>query len=308
MDNICQICNCKFPNLKSLHIHISRREKIKLENYYPKYYPRKDLYTLYPIEYKDYEQYFFSSFSCRKNMSKWFENNQDTTYAKELSLKLINDRISLKQLKWAPSEVELRSCIAPSIVGLEKIHQGSYLDIIQKPSSKFIYNNINLEKTNRSLTVLIDTREQQPFQFKGVDSKIAKLDVGDYTAEEPLYDDVFIERKSVNDFFSTFGVESQVERFKKELKRAVDYGMYLFVIVEKSIEESLSFYSSFSSNKYLTEFTFFNVREIMQKFDNCQFLFASNKIMAEELTLNILTNGQNATKYDWQYLIDKRIV
>jgi len=89
MDNICQICHCKFPSLKALHIHVSRREKIKLEDYYPKFFPKKDLYTLYPIEYKDYEQYFFSNFSSRKNMAKWFENNQDSDYAKDLSVKLV---------------------------------------------------------------------------------------------------------------------------------------------------------------------------------------------------------------------------
>lgn len=309
MDSIeCKVCNCKFPNLKSLHIHIARREKLAIPDYYYKFYPKKDLYTLKPIEYKDHNQYFYAYFNSRKNMVKWLEANQGTSHAADISLKMVENRIKDKSLKSLPSEVELRSASTPSIVGLEKLHNKSYADIVTGLPSKFIYNNINLKSINKNLSILIDTREQQPFSFRGFDSKVSKLDVGDYTCAEPDYDDIFIERKSVDDFFSTFGTESNFKRFEKELNRALEYGLYLFVVVEKDLSECLDFYSHFSSNKYLSEFTFHNVRDIMQKSKNCQFVFARNKEMAQNLTLQMLSNGQSSTKYDWQYLIDKRII
>ncbi len=309
MDNFeCKVCNCRFPSLKSLHIHIAKREKLAIEDYYYRFYPKKDLFTLEPIKYKDYEQYFLSFFNSRRNMVKWLEDNQDTSYAKDITLKMVNDRIRQKQLQFLPSEVELRSSLTPSIVGLERVHGKSYSEIIPTGRHKFNYNNFNLKPIVKNMSILIDTREQQPFTLKNVQYKVTKLDVGDYTAEEPHYDDVFVERKSVNDFFSTFGTESNFARFQKELKRASEYGLYLFVIIEKDLGECLDFYSNFSSNKFLSEFTFHNVREIMQNSDNCQFIFAYNKIAAEQLTLQILSNGQDGTKYDWQYLLDKRII
>jgi hypothetical protein len=309
MDNICKVCGVSFPSTATLHKHISFREKIKIADYYLKFFPRFDLFSKEQIRFKDVEQYFSTYFVSRNNLVKWFEQNYNTLEAKELSKKIVNNRILSKDLKYLFSEVELRSIIAPSIVGLEKIHNQKYEDIITFPlKKKFKYENIQLNPINSNLEIVIDTREQQPFLFKKYNTNLAKLDVGDYTAAEPLYSDIYIERKSREDFFGTFGQADGVKRFEKELVRAQHYGFYLFIIVEKDINECLNYFLSFSSNQYLVEYAFFNMRNIMQKYDNCQFVFAQNKPNAENLCLQILSNQENSIKYDWQYLIDKRII
>lgn len=309
MDNTCKICGSNFPSIVSLHRHLAAREKIKVADYYIKFFPRFDLFSKEQIQFKDFDQYFSTYFTSRNNLVKWFEHNYESNQAKELSKKIINNRILSKKLKYLMSEVELRSIIAPSIVGLEKIHNQKYEDVITFPlKKKYNYTNINLSAINPTLEIVVDTREQQPFIFKKHRTNLAKLDVGDYTAAEPLYSDVYIERKSREDFFGTFGQEDGVKRFEKELIRAQNYGFYLFVIVEKEINECLNYYLSFSSNQYLVEYAFFNMRNLMQKYENCQFVFACNKSNAENICLQILSNQENSIKYDWQYLIDKRII
>jgi ERCC4-type nuclease len=81
-----------------------------------------------------------------------------------------------------------------------------------------------------TLTIKIDTREQQPYEFKN--SEIGTLSVGDYSICG-LEDYVAIERKELNDLIVCLTADR--ERFEKELHkaRALDY----FALV---IEASLS--------------------------------------------------------------------
>lgn len=67
-------------------------------------------------------------------------------------------------------------------------------------------------------TLVIDTREQRPYQFPGVDDVIYDtLDVGDYTYEG--FQDVFaVERKSLDDLATSLG--SDRLRFENEIRRA----------------------------------------------------------------------------------------
>ena len=89
-------------------------------------------------------------------------------------------------------------------------------------------------------TVLIDTREQAPWLFKGleVDQKPetqlivqyqkATLKTGDYSLEG-FQDEFAIERKSLEDAFQTFGRGR--DRFERELERMSDL-KFACVIVE----------------------------------------------------------------------------
>lgn len=307
MDIFCKICGSFFPSLKALHFHIARKEKMLTEEYYHKFYPRRDYFSFEQIKFKSYEEYFNTFFTSRKNLVKWFQAHVFTEEAKDLALKLINARIKLKKLKYIPSEVELRSSMTPSILGLEKIFGCSYDNINFGPLiQKFDYS-LTLEKKNiKDSTILIDTREQKPLKFNGYKSKIFKLDVGDYSIEEPYYDDLFIERKSIEDFFSTFGTELQFKRFMAEVKRAEEYGFYIIVMVERDIDECLNYYSSFSTNRFMAEYAFHNVKYVMQHSDSCQFVFVKNREILEDLAVTFLANGQLSSKIDLQYLVDKR--
>lgn len=66
-------------------------------------------------------------------------------------------------------------------------------------------------------TLLVDSREQKPYQFAGVDTEVATLNVGDYTYEG--WSDTFaVERKSLDDLASSLGHDRT--RFESEVRRA----------------------------------------------------------------------------------------
>ncbi len=79
-------------------------------------------------------------------------------------------------------------------------------------------------------TIIIDTREQRPLEFRGMKTLRRKLEVGDYSVQG-LTKSVSVERKSKEDLFSTMAGKNR-ERFKKELSRAEALNMCLYIVVE----------------------------------------------------------------------------
>lgn len=90
------------------------------------------------------------------------------------------------------------------------------------------------------LDIIIDTREQRPWSFGLDEARVSrgKLDYGDYALQGDS--DFAIERKSLDDYCGTVGVESNWRRFKRELDRAHHAGCaFLPIIVEGNWEDFL---------------------------------------------------------------------
>ena len=88
------------------------------------------------------------------------------------------------------------------------------------------------------MTILIDTREQAPLDFthsyiERVDR--TKLFVGDYGVmfKDGYKPPVFFERKTIGDLFGSMG--KGYNRFKKEITRANDNNLKLFLIIEGTL-------------------------------------------------------------------------
>jgi len=303
MDNICCACKRTFPSLKGLHLHVVRKEKIGLDDYYKIYFPRQDYLTNEPIDFKNHEQYFSSYFNSKENMALWFQSNWSLGKAKDLAQTIIQNRVELKGLKNAPSQLELRTVNCPSVTFCQKMF--NYNEFCQKLELKtrFKYGIVDTNPY-QEIKVLIDTREQYPLEFKN--SQVKKLDVGDYTAAEPHYADIYVERKSVQDFYGTFFNPTNLERFEKEISRAKSYGFYLVVVVENNLNNCLAYKSSFIREKHFVVLTFHNVRNLMQKYDNLQFAFSHSRLTAAQLTTRIFNQKEKARDFDWQYLIDSK--
>ena len=94
-------------------------------------------------------------------------------------------------------------------------------------------NNIKKTLDLDRLTVLIDTREQTPFDLKPMRMKSATLATGDYSLEG-LEHHVAIERKSLPDLLACVGRERV--RFDREIKRLLAYPVRC-LIVESSWAE-----------------------------------------------------------------------
>jgi len=91
---------------------------------------------------------------------------------------------------------------------------------------------------NKQPTIIIDTREQRPLEFRGMKTLRRKLEVGDYSVRG-LTKSVAVERKSKEDLFSTMTGKNR-ERFKKELERAAALNMMTYLVVEYPLERILA--------------------------------------------------------------------
>jgi ERCC4-type nuclease len=107
-------------------------------------------------------------------------------------------------------------------------------------------NTKTTKKTKLKFTdfvILIDDREGLPYSFAGCDSKKrivltqrTRLKTGDYSLKE-FENEIFIERKSLDDLFFTLGQER--ERFEQEFER-LNQAEYAAIIVEASLDEILN--------------------------------------------------------------------
>jgi hypothetical protein len=80
--------------------------------------------------------------------------------------------------------------------------------------------------------IIVDTREQTPWEFEDHPVSIQKLDVGDYSVIglERL---VAIERKRLSEFYSC--LTNDRERFEREILRGGEFLHQLHIIVEASL-------------------------------------------------------------------------
>jgi ERCC4-type nuclease len=85
---------------------------------------------------------------------------------------------------------------------------------------------------DNKLTIIIDTREQNPFLFTSIipapATVVSTLQTGDYSLQG-YENQITVERKSLNDLFSTVGKGRK--RFEAELQRMVEY-RFAAVVVE----------------------------------------------------------------------------
>ena len=96
------------------------------------------------------------------------------------------------------------------------------------------------------MIIIEDTREQKALDFdtSGSVELVArhKLDYGDYSAHsQGKVCRVFFDRKGLGDLFGTLSKGN--ERFKREIKRCVDDGNRLIIIVEAPLSKVLKGFS-----------------------------------------------------------------
>lgn len=301
----CKICNEEFESETNLHRHL-RKHKMTIETYYVTQFPRRDKYSNELISFKSKEYYFSNDFVCKENFAKWIKS-APSSVAEEYIKEYLIKRKSSKSLQFIPSQVELRSLNGPSIVTFEK-----YFDYFEfcaglGMSAKFQNINYVFSCGDEDHTILVDTREQKPFELPVY--KIQKLDYGDYCLEESdVKPKCYIERKSANDFIGTL---SELERFEKEVVRANENGDYLVVLVEERLSNLLSFNKKLANCERFCvspEHIFHNVRYLMQKYNNIQFLFANGREEALRLCSKILRERSAHFSTDLQLLYDKKIL
>ena len=290
----CKECGKKFENYVDLHRHV-RSHKMLLVDYYHKHYPRKDLYTGEFIKFKNRDQYLSAEFNTKTNLKKWLKTLSEEE-AKKYCKQILLNRKNEKHIKYAPSQVELRSLISPPIQYYNQLFS-DYYDLCDTIGLENKYINPTKiidgkEYDKEEYKILIDTREQKPLKFQR-ETVMQKLDYGDYAFSHPEHTcNCHVERKSLADFIST--MSGGYERFIKELERAKEQDARLIILVEETFNNALSFqYLPHISKKIKAtpEFVFHRVRRLIQDYPNIQFLFVNGRKESSRIIELIFTCG-----------------
>jgi DNA excision repair protein ERCC-4 len=135
-----------------------------------------------------------------------------------------------------------------------------------------------------AMKILIDTREQMPFSFKGyaVDLEPATLLVGDYSLPG-FQDRVSIERKSLDDLVDCLMGKDR-DRFERELARGRHYDLFMVVVEASLADVSQGRYrSEMRAQAALQSIITFQVRY------GVSFVWAGNRAGAEYITHGLLS-------------------
>lgn len=302
--NICQICGENNPPEN----HYFYQHHVSIKNYYEKYFPKKDLYSGEKLLFKNLDNYVFNDFTDKVNLRKYLESlsgSDKQNYCKNL----LSKRKQLKNLTYSPTEVELKSIQSPSVAYLLKLFEdmGGYYKICEELGFKNKYiepKNIFFQEADENKTIIIDSREQL-FLKISKNYEIGALPYGDYS----INGKIFFERKSISDFIST--LSGGYDRFCREIVKCGTDNNFLVILVEESLSKCLVFNKLPWVNKNIkasSEFIWHRVREIIQKYNFCQFLFSDGRVEAARLVKKLLFNEEIVKNYDLQLLYNKNLI
>jgi hypothetical protein len=309
MDLKCEICNSSFENLESFTNHLKTHSK-SAKKYCEEYLNKKDPVSGSQIIFKSFEQYLLTDFESKTNMLAWLKLEKNG-----LSKFFIKDKIKkysfLKSVSIFPSCSEIRTIsYLPSIKTINYFYPdlNGFIDSVNL-KRRFNYNldELKLNFIFEKNTITVDTREQKPIFFAGIEVESKKLEFGDYSIDGILA----VERKSLNDFVST--LSSGFERFNREILRAVQSGGYIVVVVDCDINKFLSFNYSSRVGRYAkasADFIFHRMRELSRTFpENLQFCFSGGRKESSDLIKFILSNSKESISgIDIQYCIEKKYI
>jgi len=306
----CSICQTLFNDSKDFLKHL-RVHKITYAEYYQTYIPKHDLHTGDIILFKNREFYLNSDFNNKNNLRYWL-NKQTPQVAKDYCLEILSRRKRTKNLIYTPTQVELRSVMIPSVNYLHNLF-GDYYKTCESLGfkNKFSYikclPDCELKDNNK---IIIDTREKKPLIFKSIKSEVGTLKFGDYSmanGSDDSFNDLVFERKSLNDLFNT--LSKGFERFKREIEKSVEAKKYMIVIVENKYEDvyKIKYLNDvFSKIKATPDYIMHNIRDLIQTYDNIQFLFVQGRKECVRVMEKIYASGDAYKKYDMQLLYDMK--
>jgi hypothetical protein len=306
MELSCRICSQVFDDSKKLHRHIGFTEKVKIKDYYRKYFPRYDLYSGQLIEFKNAEQYLHDNFSNREHLVIYLQKIPKDKVKQCITDILLSEK-KRKNLIYAPSYIEAVSSMLPTPQLCEKIG-ADFLGLCKEAGliTKYHYNTVPKIEDDSKLYYLVDNREQTPFSLDGQVTKTT-LNFGDLSiTDERYFSNVFLECKRDMDLVSS--LTSGFDRIQKECKRAAESGAYLIFLTNLTLSTALNleknrYFSRFTKVK--SEYLFHNIRELIREFNNIQFVFTENP---ESKIEKLFKLGSKVKELDLQYLIQKGLL
>jgi hypothetical protein len=219
-------------------------------------------------------------------------------------LDFIASRKAKKGLIYSLSQVELRTLMVPGIKYINE-NLGGYANLCKELglSPRFSQDSLDSSKFNDVTKKVIfqDTREQDPLEFDNTTRKEG-LNFGDYRMAGSQ---IYIERKSLGDAWGT--LTGGFERFEREIIRAKEAGAYLVILVESPFDSLEKFplqRKVYGKIKIPVEFVYHNMRELMQKYNHIQFLFAKDRDEASRIIQKLFSADEQVRNVDLQFLLD----
>ena len=141
--------------------------------------------------------------------------------------------------------------------------------------------------------IIIDTREQKPYSFKGRPCRRKALESGDYSLLGHTKD-IIIERKSRHDLYSTLTVRNNLIRFKKELGRLKKV-KYWYILIDASATNIMKGNIFSHANGFAVMCLLF---ELVAEYGG-NVIFANNREEAAHIIVAIFTGyiNQRGKKY-----------
>jgi len=294
---ICLECKEKFESLKGLHIHLKVHGGQK--EYYERAFQRKDLLCGAKVEYLSYDQYF-STFFVSKETRNSFYKSRSKAEVQKVILEEFKSHKNTKGLKCFPSSTFFDLADLFSVKDIKNAF-GTIANFCKEANisqhfTKELPKGFWVEDTSR-VNILVDTREQKPFNFKNGEAQ--KLSIGDYIAVGEHFSKIAIDRKSTNDYLISFGRD--IERIKTNINTAKEMGYKLYYIIEGLPCQMRAEEARYKRDSKL-KFVFHNTREILEEFyDTTQIIFCYNRIKAQDLTQRILFFGEEIFNCDIQF-------
>jgi len=275
---------------------------MSLADYYCKFFPRKDLLTDEPLQFKRKDEYFSTFFSRRENMLEWLNVAEDNE-AKRVSLDILNDRIKSKNLSFAPNEVELFFGNLPPIKEYKRLF-GSYSKPCSLAKTMPLFTGKLPDTWNNDFSskkIYFDSREQKPLKF--ANSECLKLDTGDYSTMGEDFKNTFVDRKSFDDWCGTL-VGDNLARFEREIIRCKTQDCFLWVVVECPIGDVYALAKS-SYHKPNISYITHNMRMLQHKYkNNLQFVFSGSRESSQLIIPKILCLGDKLWNVDLQFYLN----
>jgi hypothetical protein len=299
----CKICGSQFNSEKQILVHIKSHQQ-SADKYFVQNFNKKDLQTKELIKYKSIEQYFLTDFIDKRNMKLWLQSVDKQTGCEYLKNKL-HTYCWIKKLSTCPSQSELKTiaCL-PKADTFEYCCELKFDKICESIKLKSNFN-YNIKYTQNDFIkyshndIVVDTREQQPLKFKGLNIISSKLECGDYA--KSVDSKIVVERKSLGDFYST--LSTGFDRFKREIQRAHDMGIYIVVVTECQLKTVL--YAKRKFGLCSGEYIMHHMRQLCREFNNLQFVFAEGKVEASKKTLFILEMDDKVRNIDLEYWFEQ---
>jgi hypothetical protein len=269
------------------------------------FFPRFDLFDNEPIEFKDIKQYSSTDFSSKYNFLKWIAPGGKEV--QDYSINILKQRAEEKVTNLIPANVELKSLFAPNLSDYISMFGGvdNFKSVLGEAGLQMKLGIENPVQKEGDFKIFIDSREQAALPFEN--SEVKKLIVGDYCPSEEFFCNVFVERKSLYDLAGT--LTAGLDRFKREIERAVDLGLYLVVVTESSFIDAFDYSPKNSfSQRIGGPYLFNKIRLLMKDYNNIQFVFAKNRDRSRELTEKIFRMGEAARTTDLEWCKDRNLI